>query len=75
MRLEQYTQPFVSSFYQTYLEDTESLSSFFHYNWNQEALNKRIQETDFTNHKRTELVEVITSYMNMFGISEKVKSI
>lgn len=73
MRLEQYTQPFVSSFYQTYLEDTESLSSFFHYNWNQEALNKRIQETDFTNHKRTELVEVITSYMNMFGISEKSK--
>ena len=71
MRLEQYTQPFASSFYKKYLEDVANLSSFFHYEWNQKALNKRIQETDFTKHKRTELAEVITSYMSEYGISEK----
>ncbi|WP_186321280.1 bacillithiol biosynthesis cysteine-adding enzyme BshC [Bacillus sp. FJAT-22090] len=73
MRLEQYTQPFASSFYKKYLEDTSSLSSFFHYEWNQKALNKRLQETNFGKHKRTELVKVLTDYMNMFGISPKSK--
>lgn len=71
MRLEQYTQPFVSPFYKAYLEDSASLSSFFHYEWNQEALNKRIQETDYSKHKRDELAEVITSYMDQFGISDR----
>ncbi|MEK4485015.1 bacillithiol biosynthesis cysteine-adding enzyme BshC [Psychrobacillus sp. FSL H8-0484] len=71
MRLEQYTQPFASSFYKKYLEDTASLSSFFHYEWNQKALIKRLQETDFSKHKRNELVKVLTNYMSKFGISEK----
>lgn len=71
VRVEQYTQPFASSFYKKYLEDTASLSSFFHYDWNQRALNKRLQETDFSEHKRSELVEVLTTYMSKFGISEK----
>ena len=71
MRLEQYTQPFVSPFYKAYLEDSASLSSFFHYEWNQEDLNKRLQETDYSKHKRVELAGVITSYMDQFGISEK----
>ncbi|QUG40994.1 bacillithiol biosynthesis cysteine-adding enzyme BshC [Psychrobacillus sp. INOP01] len=71
MRLEQYTQPFASSFYKKYLEDITDLSSFFHYEWNQKALNKRIKEADFSKHKRTELAEVITSYMSKYGISEK----
>lgn len=73
MRLEQHTQPFASAFYKKYLEDTSSLSSFFHYEWNQKALNKRLQETDFGKHKRTELVKVLTSFMSKFGISEKSK--
>ncbi|WP_391120795.1 bacillithiol biosynthesis cysteine-adding enzyme BshC [Psychrobacillus sp. L3] len=71
MRVEKYTQPFASSFYKRYLEDTGSLSSFFHYEWNQKALNTRFQETDFSNHKRSELVNVLTNYMNKFGISAK----
>ncbi|SDM51385.1 bacillithiol biosynthesis cysteine-adding enzyme BshC [Psychrobacillus sp. OK028] len=71
MRLEQYTQPFASSFYKKYLEDTANLSSFFHYEWNQTALNKRFQEADFSKHKRTELAEVITSFMSKYGISVK----
>ncbi|WP_419961538.1 bacillithiol biosynthesis cysteine-adding enzyme BshC [Psychrobacillus sp. BM2] len=71
MRLEQYTQPFASSFYKKYLEDITDLSSFFHYEWDQKALNKRIQEADFSKHKRTELAEVITSYMSKYGISVK----
>ncbi|MFJ7825051.1 bacillithiol biosynthesis cysteine-adding enzyme BshC [Psychrobacillus sp. NPDC096623] len=71
MRLEQYTQPFASSFYKKYLEDTANLSSFFHYEWNQTALNKRLQEADFSKHKRTELAEVITSFMSKYGISVK----
>ncbi|WP_277585738.1 bacillithiol biosynthesis cysteine-adding enzyme BshC [Psychrobacillus antarcticus] len=71
MRLEQYTQPFASSFYKKYLEDVTNLSSFFHYEWNQKALTKRIQEADFSKHKRTELAEVITSYMSKYGISAK----
>lgn len=71
VRLEQYTQPFVSPFYKAYLEDSASLSSFFHYEWNQEDLNKRLQETDYSKHKRVELAGVITSYMDQFGISEK----
>ena len=71
VRLEQYTQPFVSPFYKAYLEDSASLSSFFHYEWNQEALNKRIQETDYSKHKRDELADVITNYMDQFGISDK----
>ena len=70
MRLEQYTQPFASSFYKKYLGDAASLSSFFHYDWNQKALNHRINETNFSKHKRTELVEIVTNYMNQFGISE-----
>ncbi|MEI4771159.1 bacillithiol biosynthesis cysteine-adding enzyme BshC [Psychrobacillus sp. FJAT-51614] len=73
MRVEQYTQPFASSFYKKYLEDISSLSSFYHYEWNQNALNNRLQETDFSKHKRNELVEVITSYMSPFGLSEKSK--
>ncbi|WP_313891380.1 bacillithiol biosynthesis cysteine-adding enzyme BshC [Psychrobacillus sp.] len=71
MRLEQHTQPFASAFYKKYLEDTCSLSSFFHYEWDQKALNSRLQETDFSKHKRAELVDVITSYMSQFGISQK----
>lgn len=71
VRLEQYTQPFASSFYKKYLEDVTDLSSFFHYEWDQKALNKRIQEADFSKHKRTELAEVITSYMSKYGISVK----
>ena len=71
MRLEQYTQPFASSFYKKYLEDVANLSSFFHYEWNQKALNKRIKEANFSKHKRTELADVITSYMSEYGISEK----
>jgi len=71
VRLEQYTQPFASSFYKKYLEDVANLSSFFHYEWNQKALNKRFQEANFTKHKRTELAEVITSYMSEYGISKK----
>ncbi|WP_391208385.1 bacillithiol biosynthesis cysteine-adding enzyme BshC [Psychrobacillus sp. L4] len=71
MRVEQYTQPFASSFYKRYLEDVGSLSSFFHYEWNQTALNTRFQETDFSNHKRSELVNVLTKYMSKFGISTK----
>lgn len=71
VRLEQYTQPFASSFYKKYLEDITDLSSFFHYEWDQKALNKRIQEADFSKHKRTELAEVITSYMSKYGISVK----
>ena len=55
VRLEQYTQPFASSFYKKYLGDAASLSSFFHYDWNQKALNHRINETNFSKHKRTEL--------------------
>jgi len=70
VRLEQYTQPFASSFYKKYLGDAASLSSFFHYDWNQKAINHRINETDFSKHKRTELVEIVTNYMNQFGISE-----
>ncbi|MCK1996261.1 bacillithiol biosynthesis cysteine-adding enzyme BshC [Psychrobacillus psychrodurans] len=73
MRLEQYTQPFASSFYKKYLEDITGLSSFFHYEWNQKAFNKRIQEADFSKHKRTELAEVITSFMSKYGISAKSK--
>lgn len=73
VRVEQYTQPFASSFYKKYLEDMPSLSSFYHYEWNQNALNNRLQETDFSKHKRNELVEVITNYMSPFGISEKSK--
>lgn len=71
VRLEQYTQPFASSFYNNYLEDVANLSSFFHYEWNQTALNKRMQEADFSKHKRTELAEVITSFMSKYGISAK----
>lgn len=71
VRLEQYTQPFASSFYKEYLEGPANLSSFFHYEWNQKALNKRIQDADFSKHKRTELAEVITSYMSKYGISAK----
>ncbi|WP_185907990.1 bacillithiol biosynthesis cysteine-adding enzyme BshC [Psychrobacillus soli] len=70
MRLEQHTQPFAPLFYKKYLEDTSSLSSFFHYEWNQKALNKRLQETDFSKTKRTELVNVLTNYMSKFGLSE-----
>ncbi|SEM24693.1 bacillithiol biosynthesis cysteine-adding enzyme BshC [Paenisporosarcina quisquiliarum] len=73
MRLQQYTQPFASSFYKKYLEDITDLSSFFHYEWNQKAFNKRIQEADFSKHKRTELAEVITSFMSKYGISAKSK--
>nr|WP_245402356.1 bacillithiol biosynthesis cysteine-adding enzyme BshC [Psychrobacillus psychrodurans] len=73
VRLEQYTQPFASSFYKKYLEDITGLSSFFHYEWNQKAFNKRIQEADFSKHKRTELAEVITSFMSKYGISAKSK--
>ena len=73
MRLKQYSQPFASSFYKKYLEDTASLSSFFHYEWNQKALNKRLQETNFNKQKRNELVEVLTKYMTKFGLSEKSK--
>ncbi|WP_166462473.1 bacillithiol biosynthesis cysteine-adding enzyme BshC [Psychrobacillus vulpis] len=73
MRLEKHTQPFASSFYKKYLEDTASLSSFFHYEWNQTALQNRLQETDFSKHKRSELVNVLTNYMSKFGISEKSK--
>ena len=73
MRLEQHTQPFVFPFYKAYLEDAASLSSFFHYEWNQEALNKRMKKTDYSKHKRAELADVITSYMSQFGISEKSK--
>ncbi|MCZ8539437.1 bacillithiol biosynthesis cysteine-adding enzyme BshC [Psychrobacillus psychrodurans] len=73
MRLEQYTQPFASSFYKKYLEDITGLSSFFHYEWNQKAFNKRIQEADFSKHKRTELAEVMTSFMSKYGISAKSK--
>ena len=71
MRLEQHTQPFAILFYKKYLKDTSSLSSFFHYEWNQKALNKRLQETDFSKTKRTELVNVLTNYMRKFGLSEK----
>lgn len=71
VRLEQHTQPFTSLFYKKYLENTASLSSFFHYEWNQKALNKRLQETDFSKTKRLELVEVLTTYMRKFGLSEK----
>lgn len=71
VRLEQYTQPFASSFYKKYLEDVANLSSFFHYEWNQKALNKRVKEANFTKHKRTELADVITSYMSEYGISKK----
>ncbi|SER58416.1 bacillithiol biosynthesis cysteine-adding enzyme BshC [Psychrobacillus sp. OK032] len=71
MRLEQHTQPFANLFYKKYLENTTSLSSFFHYEWNQKALNKRLQDTDFSKTKRTELVNVITNYMRKFGLSEK----
>lgn len=71
VRLEQHTQPFASLFYKKYLEDTASLSSFFHYEWNQKALNKRLQETDFSKTKRLELVKVLTTYMRKFGISKK----
>ena len=71
MRLEQYTQPFTSSFYKKYLEDITNLSSFFHYEWDQKALNKRFQEADFSKHKRTELAGVITSFMSKYGISKK----
>ncbi|MFF2752386.1 bacillithiol biosynthesis cysteine-adding enzyme BshC [Psychrobacillus sp. NPDC058041] len=71
MRVEQYTQPFASSFYKKYLEDPASLSSFFHYEWNQKALNNRLRETDFNKHKRSDLVKVLSSYMGQFGISEK----
>ncbi|MER2171624.1 MAG: bacillithiol biosynthesis cysteine-adding enzyme BshC [Psychrobacillus psychrodurans] len=73
MRLQQYTQPFASSFYKKYLEDITDLSSFFHYEWNQKAFNKRIQEANFSKHKRTELAEVITSFMSKYGISTKSK--
>lgn len=75
VRLEQYTQPFASSFYKKYLEDVANLSSFFHYEWNQKALNKRVKEANFTKHKRNELADVITSYMSEYGISKKVVSI
>ncbi|MFJ8066212.1 bacillithiol biosynthesis cysteine-adding enzyme BshC [Psychrobacillus sp. NPDC096426] len=71
MRLEQHTQPFANLFYKKYLNDTSSLSSFFHYEWNQKALNKRLQETDFSKHKRAQLVNVLTDYMRKFGLSEK----
>lgn len=71
MRLEQHTQPFASLLYKKYLEDTSSLSSFFHYEWNQKALNKRLQETDFSKTKRTELVNVLTNYMRKYGLSDK----
>ena len=73
MRLEQLTQPFVSPFYKTYLEETERLSSFFHYEWNQDALNKRLSDTNFDGYKRTELAAVIQEYMEPFGLSEKSK--
>lgn len=71
VRLEQYTQPFATLFYKKYLEDAASLSSFFHYEWDQKALNRRLQETDFSKTKRMELVEVLTTYMRKFGLSEK----
>ncbi len=73
MRLEQLTQPFVSPFYQAYLEEAEKLSSFFHYEWNQDALNKRLSDTNFNGYKRTELAAVIKEYMEPFGLSEKSK--
>ena len=71
VRLEQYTQPFVSPFYQAYLEEPASLSSFFHYEWNQDAFNKRLNEANFDSYKREELVTVIRKYMEPFGLSEK----
>ena len=73
MRLEQHTQPFASSFYKKYLENPASMESFFHYEWNQHALTKRLQETDFSKQKRTQLVDVIGNFMTPFGISEKSK--
>ena len=70
MRLEQYTQPFASSFYKKYLGDgLPYLLSFIMTGIKRHLIIGSMKLT-LVNIKELNLVEIVTNYMNQFGISE-----
>ncbi|MEK3935197.1 bacillithiol biosynthesis cysteine-adding enzyme BshC [Sporosarcina sp. FSL W7-1349] len=73
MELQEMTLPIKNKVMQSYQHDHGFVHTFFDYVNKQEAYPERLEELSGRTYRRTELAEVIQSFMEPFGISEAAR--
>ncbi|MBD8035536.1 bacillithiol biosynthesis cysteine-adding enzyme BshC [Solibacillus sp. A46] len=71
MQLEQIHSPVTNKLLEDYWSERANIHSFFEYKYNVESFEKRIEYLKNRSYRSKELAQVIRSYMEQYGLSQK----
>ncbi|MEK4128910.1 bacillithiol biosynthesis cysteine-adding enzyme BshC [Solibacillus sp. FSL W8-0474] len=71
MQLEQIHSPVTNKLLEDYWSERANIHSFFEYKYNVESFEKRIEYLKNHSYRSKELAQVIRSYMEQYGVSQK----